>query len=333
MEKKKILLIKLGAIGDVVHSTIITSAIKNSHPDWEVHYLTSGTIAPILADVNHIDKVLAYKYDSIFEYFKLLRMIKNTHYDAIFCLTRTLKLFILSFFAYPKKIAIKKKSDKSWVEEYFQAAKSVFPDLELPSRLTLQNNKDEEASFVEKYLSKYRRPFIVINPGKRFNQLRQGRVWNIEKWDILIDDILKKYGGTVFVNGSKSERKYHMQLEKENVVVFSGQTKLKESCILLSQADIVISGDSGPIHIASAYNVKTLSLLGSTSPDKIKPYGENGYYIEPKSECKYCWKKKCKYVTKDDYAPCIESITTEDVMKKLELIRFGENKYGEVTLK
>ena len=81
----------------------------------------------------------------------------------------------------------------------------------------------------------------------------------------------------------------------------------------------IISGDSGPIHIASAYNIPTIQLLGSTSPDKIKPYGENGYFIEPKTECKYCWKKKCPHLKKGDlYAPCIESIQVEDILEKID---------------
>ena len=57
-QKKKILIIRLGAIGDVVHTTIIPSAIKQKHPDWEVHYLTQTEIAPLLDEHPYIDKVL-----------------------------------------------------------------------------------------------------------------------------------------------------------------------------------------------------------------------------------------------------------------------------------
>ena len=68
-----------------------------------------------------------------------------------------------------------------------------------------------------------------------------------------------------------------------------------------------------------AYNVKTISILGSTSPDKIKPYGENGYYVGPKTECKYCWKKKCNKLAKNNiYTPCIESIDVEDILVAID---------------
>ena len=83
--------------------------------------------------------------------------------------------------------------------------------------------------------------------------------------------------------------------------------------------DLMISGDTGPLHIATGHNVKTLAILGSTSPDKIKPYGENGYYIEPTIDCKYCWKKKCKLIKEGErYTPCTESISVEMVLNKIK---------------
>ena len=90
---------------------------------------------------------------------------------------------------------------------------------------------------------------------------------------------------------------------------------------MLSQADLMISGDTGPIHIASAFGVKTLALLGSTSPDKIKPYGENGFYISSKHNCKYCWKKKCPYLKENEtYTPCMEALSVEEVFTEVQKI-------------
>ena len=83
----------------------------------------------------------------------------------------------------------------------------------------------------------------------------------------------------------------------------------------------MISGDSGPLHVASAHNIKTLALLGSTSPDKIKPYGKNGYYISAKYKCLYCWNKKCKYLTVNRVqTPCMEALSVDEVFEKIKEI-------------
>ncbi len=314
------------AIGDVVQSSIIPQSIKAKHPEYEVHYLTNSLMASILQNCSYIDKVIVYNAKNLKELFKLCAELFKQRYDIVISLNYTLKNYILSFFSCAKKIIFRKYKGKLWVENYFYTAKSAVCDVQKQERLYLENNLEIESK-ISKELNKYKKPFIVINPGTSANQKREGRVWNIEKWKDLSNKLLKLYGGTIFVNGSNSEREYHLQLEKENVVILSGLYSLEESCAFLSFADLVISGDSGPLHIASAYNVKTLAILGSTSPDKIKPYGKNGYFVEPKTKCKYCWKKKCKLLKENEcYAPCIESISVDSVLEKIKEINTADSK-------
>ena len=100
MKQKKILLIKLGAIGDVVHTTIIPLAIKTKHPDWEIHYMTSPTIAPILRNIEYIDKVIEFQTDKTRRYKQLFETTKalfKERYNIIFCLAYTLRLYIMAF--------------------------------------------------------------------------------------------------------------------------------------------------------------------------------------------------------------------------------------------
>ncbi len=313
---KKVLIIKLGAIGDVVHSTVICSAIKSKHPDWEVHYLTQKAIAPIIRYNQNIDRVISFKvkHTKIRQMFSITKKLFKEHYDIIFCLSNSLKNYIPAYLSFPKKVVLRGYKGTSWVENYFYTAKSVIKDLELPDRLYL-NNDESRTERISKDFEKHPKPHIMINPGKIQNNPRQGRVWNIKKWQELSKSLIELYGGTIFVNGSSAEKSYHEQLESDNVIILSGKYNLADSCTAMSLMDIMISGDSGPAHIAAAYGVNTVAILGSTSPDKIKPFGKNGYIVEPKNDCRYCWQKKCKYATTPgEYPPCIESISTDDVL-------------------
>ncbi len=314
-DNKKISIIRFNAIGDVVLSTIIPFAIKLKYPNCQIHYLTSQGNVKMLKNCPYIDKVIGFKgniYETIKNQFK-------QKYDVIISLNYTLKCYALAFLSFPKKVVFKSFKGTSWVENYFYTAKKVYSDLKLPDRLFLMNRDEKIYHQISKQMNSYPKPHIIINPGKYFNQPRQGRVWNIQKWKDLSKRLLNTYGGTVFVNGSLDERDYHMSLIDKNIIICSGLFELEETCAFLSLADLVVSGDSGPLHIASAYNRKTLAILGSTSPNKIKPYGKNGYFIEPSAKCRYCWKKKCrqsKYSGK--YCPCIESISVDMVMEKIE---------------
>ena len=310
---KKILLIRLGAIGDVVMTTIIPQSIKAKHPECEIHYLTNKGLVKLLNNSPYIDKIIPYKGNIV----ETIKTIFKERYDDILLLNFAIRSYILGLLAFPKKIIFKSNKGTSWIENYFYTGRKVYNDIQLPKKLCLINKNKDCTERVLKKINKYPKPHIVINPGNLNCQIRQGRVWNIEKWKELSNKLLKLYGGTIFVTGSLKERDYHLYLEHENIVILSGLMKLEETCVVLSNADLVISGDSGPVHIASAYNKKTISILGSTSPDKIKPYGKNGYSIEPQTNCRYCWKKKCKFLNKNGYSPCIESVEPDFVLNKI----------------
>lgn len=314
-KNKKILIIRFNAIGDVVMTTIIPYSIKAKHKNCEIHYLTNKNNAMILKNIPSVDKIISFD-NNISETIKILFKEK---YDCIICLNFTLKSYIITFLSFPKNIIFKSFKGSSWVENYFNTAKKLYNDLILPNRLYMKNNAHECEKHILKKIEKYPKPHILFNPGKYKNQIREGRVWNIQKWEELSKKLLKQYGGTIFINGDSNEKDYHLNLSDKNIIVFSGEHTIEETCALISLCDLIISGDSGPVHIASAYNKKTIAILGSTSPDKIKPYGKNGYCIEPSNTCRYCWKKKCKFLkAKTGYAPCIESITPDMVMKKIE---------------
>lgn len=315
-KKKKILVIRLGAIGDVVHTTIIPKAIKQKHPDYEIHYLTQNEIAPILDNNPYIDKVIPMitkkKKDNKYLIELGMELFKE-RYDIVFCLTNALRNMLFAAMCLPKRIVLKHEGKGLWVENFFKTAKKAIKDIELPDSLTLGVN-EETGLKVESYLEKYKRPYTMIVPGGGTDSHRQGRVWNIKNWAELSDKILSEYGGTVFVCGDKYEKQFHQQLEKDNVVITSGMFNLGGSSALLSKADLVVSGDTGPLHIASAHGVNVLGLLGSTSPDKIKPYGKNGYFISSDYECKYCWEKKCRLLKNGaKYTPCMEGLTSDAV--------------------
>lgn len=318
---KKILVIRLGAIGDVVFTTIIPYAVKLMYPDCEIHYLVPNGIHKLLESNPSIDKVFTWersKRKSLKYLISVARQLRREKYDAIFNLNNTLRCFLLSAFAMQKKIISKQSTGGHWVDDAFFAAKKVFPKLEKPNRLFL-SVKPEAANKIKEDICNFPRPYIMIAPGGDTSKNRAGRSWNINSWKKLSQMIIKEYGGTVIVCGSDSEKELHSALEGNGIVVLSGKYDLAESSALLSMADLMISGDTGPLHIAAAHNVKTLALLGSTSPEKIRPYGENGHWISSDFECKYCWKKKCKYVQEGE-TPCMNSLKASNVMEKIKKI-------------
>lgn len=321
-ELRKILIIRLGAIGDVVHSTIMPQSIKEKHPDCEIHFLTADFIAPLIENDPNIAKVIPYDNKPKFKllyFIKLGLALKKEKYDCIISLTNSLKNIIISTLAKPKFKQKRIKAGIHSVDTYFNTAKFLFKDIEKPKNLNLFID-EEIKNDISKQVTKYPRPYTVISPGGDNDKERQGRIWKNDYWIEFGNKITDKYGGTVFVCGSKGEQEAHKQyIAINNSVLCSGKLSLSESVALFSLADVFISGDSGPLHMASALGIKTIAIMGSTSPESCSPFGENGVYIEPTTECKYCGQKKCDKITDEEiYTPCTSSITPDMVLNLIE---------------
>ena len=199
-------------------------------------------------------------------------------------------------------------------------AKNVIKEIELPERLYLNSDITGFDQY-EEIIKDCPRPHFIISPGGANDKNRQGRIWNIQKWKSLCEKLYQEYKGTIFVCGSSDEIEKHYCLETECVKILTGKLNTKEMSQFISKSDMFISGDTGPLHVASAHNIKTLALLGSTSPDKIKPYGPNGHYISAKYDCLYCWQKKCRYKEENkDYTPCMEALSEQEVFEKIRQI-------------
>ena len=95
---------------------------------------------------------------------------------------------------------------------------------------------------------------------------------------------------------------------------------LDENSALIKNSDILISGDSGPLHIASALGVKALGLFGSMPIERTGPCGENCSVVVSPMECAPCNHIKCKYLkgTGELYSPCMKMIEVENIMVEVD---------------
>lgn len=318
---KKILVTRFGAIGDVVHTTIVHQSIKAKYPDCEIHFLTYNFIAPLLENDPNVAKVYSFdisKKDDALYLFKLGLALRKEKFDIIIALQNSVRNRLLNIIANPKKIVYRNKHRVHAVDAFLNSAKEIFDDLEKPKdlKLFLSNSTIE---YVEEKIKNYPRPFIVINPGGENDALREGRIWSLENWADLSNKLIEKHGGTIFIVGSKGEKEYHKELLKiPSSVLFSGELALNESAALFSKADLFISGDSGPLHMASALDIKTLALMGSTESVACGPYGSKGYAINSLFNCPTRCDKTCLQLEESPYKPCIQSITPEIVFDFIE---------------
>ncbi len=320
---KKILIIRIGAIGDVVHTTALYRAIKKNCPDIKIDYLTSELIKPLIINDPDLENIFTVnpKFKMFSPYTKeLANKLKKENYDLVINLQPSLKIRYLIFLAGIKKQSVYKKSFKVHaVKNFWQTGLKYFPNLDEEQELKLFL-RDEAKNFAKEKVKDYKRPIIVINAGGIMSK-RQGRTYPVEKWLDLGNKLQQKYSGTIILNGAKEDKDILSMLETiPNCINLIGELSLENSCAVISQADLMISGDSGPLHIATALNVKSVGLFGSMPSNRTGCYS-SGINIVSKKECVPCNKRKCKFLKKSKkvYAPCMEEIETDYILSKIEL--------------
>lgn len=320
----KILIIRAGAIGDVVHTTNLFRSIKKAYPDTIIHYLTSELIKPLLIEDLDIEKV--YTIDPKFKLFsnytiELSKTLKSENYDIVLNLQPSFKIKSLIFLAGIKKQFVYKKSFKMHaVTNFWNTGKKAFPEIKEPDELKLYlphsaiNNAKER-------LKDFKRPLIIINAGGVLSK-RQGRTYPIEKWVELGNKIQNKYNGTVILNGAKEDKDILAPLNLiNNSINYIGELSLVDSCAVIGEADLMISGDSGPLHIATALGVKSIGLYGSMPMERTGCYC-SGINIVSKKECVPCNRRKCKFLKKSKklYAPCMEEISPDEILNSAGIL-------------
>lgn len=320
IHEEKILIIRLGAIGDVVHTTNLLHSIKKAYPDVEIHYLTSELIKPLISNDSAISKI--YTVNDSFKMFsgftkKLAKELKAENFDFVINLQPSLKVKYLLFLAKIKECVNYRKSFKMHaVKNFWSTGLKVFPGIKEEKELRLYLPNDE-ISYAKEIVQNFRRPIFVINAGGILSK-RQGRAYPVDKWIEVGNQLQERYNGTVILNGASEDRELLSELNKiKNSYNFIGKLSLVRSCAVISQADLMLSGDSGPLHIATALGVNSIGLFGSMPVSRTGCYSCGVNIASPKA-CVPCNRRKCKYLKGTDklYAPCMEEISPDEVVAK-----------------
>ncbi|MDD3013685.1 MAG: glycosyltransferase family 9 protein [Candidatus Gastranaerophilales bacterium] len=317
---KKILIFRLGAIGDVVHTTALVRSLKTFNPEISIHYLTTKTPSLLLENDHDIDKIWIAECKSYKYIYKFSKKLKEEKFDLCINLQpSTVRNKIFSFLIGAKKtLNYKKDFNFHAVENFWLTAKPLFKDLTLPENLEL---------FVPEILKE---TFIGISEGKKligFNMgvssTRQGRRWPLNYWRELAKALIDKYNCNIVLTGSANDADFSEKIldVSSNIKSYCGKLNIVENAALLSVCDVVVSGDTGPLHIASATGVHVIGLYGAAPISRTGPYGIHAVTLCSDRNCVPCNRRKCKYAKKGDlYSLCMEDLTPDKVFDQVKKI-------------
>lgn len=338
-----ILIIKLSAIGDVVHSLPLLEVLKDRFPLSKIDWVVEEDASGIIEDHPDIDQLIIFprknwikrfikkgEYRSVGkEVVNFLKELKKKKYDIIVDLQGLFKSGILTFIARGRrKIALNGGREASSIfvnervaipdpnihalERYLYIARYLgVTELDWNGQIPIHNTDKRYVNHLLKKIGNGR-TLIAVNPMAKW----ETKLWGLDRFACLADRIKEELNAVVIFTGSESDTKpIKTILSRMNTSALNlaGKTTLKELAYLYQKCAIVISTDTGPMHIAAAMTSPVvIALFGPTSPFKTGPYGAKHRVIRTGLECSPCFKKKC-----DDMS-CMKKIAVEMVFEAVK---------------
>lgn len=307
----KIAILRFGAIGDVVHSTGLVRSIKEQNPDADIHYITFALPAPLIQNDPDIKKVWVLEGKKYSYLFKVAKEMRNEKFDLFINLQPSIRTKVFALLSGAKRVVTYKKSFKYHaVENFWRTVLPVLPDLKLGKNLQLHIPQHVIDKMKAEIPSEMR--FVCLNPGA--SNTREGRKWPVEYWQELISLINNNTDWEIILTGSKNETELcDLVSEKaKNKFSFCGKLSIEETAALMSLCDVVVSPDTGPLHIATAVNTVAIGLYGAAPVSRTGPFGHGHIAVNSERKCVPCNRRKCKFKHKDClYTPCLEDISPE----------------------
>jgi len=317
-EIKKILILRFGALGDVVHTSCLFHSLKRQHPDLSVHYLTFKEPSLLIENDKSLERIWVADNKSYKCLNSLAKALRKEKFDLFMNLQPSIRTKIFSLMLSPKKVLTYKKDfSLHATENFWRTAKPLFKEMGFEKELKVylpEKSLKKAVSLLP--ANKKQVAFITeVSP------TREGRLWPAEYWKDLAKNLISKYNCEILLTGTEKNipRANEITAVSAGIKSFCGKLNIQESAALLARCSLVISGDTGPLHIASGLGVPVIGLYGAMPVSRTGPLGCGCYTLVSERKCVPCNKRKCKYLKKNElFTPCMSDIKSDYVFKLIE---------------
>ena len=308
---KKIAVITLSNIGDIIVSFLVLDILREKFPNAPLSVVVWPKGESILRGNPEIEEVFVFdKNQPLVKTIVFVNRLRGHHFDLAVDLRNTAIPFLIGA-RYAAPPFLRNDPAIHMKARHLNRLRSVvdFEDREYP-KVALHVSEPDKKYVNE--LIRVRvgsgRKFVIICPSAADHRKR----YSEEGFAELADRLAKSYGVAAVFLGDKGEGSEVagriIAKMKQPAVDLSGQTNLKQLSELLRRSSLAIVNDSGPMHIASYLDVPVMTLFGPTDPVVSAPWGKTGYFIKKDGQC-----QACESGREDLEHHCMKSITSDEI--------------------
>ena len=325
----KVLILKPSSLGDIIHAIPVLRLIKIQRPDWEVHWWIAKHFAPVLemdsdiSALHYFDRQAWGSFRGIRLSLNRIRRMQRERFDVVIDLQGLARSALHGWAlqgGYMLGLDQKREGASLFYDEAIERpnqkthavdwCRSMLPKLGLQSEGSFEWLP--ERTWISKKLSE-----MGFDPGRRWIALCPGARWRSKQWSLeSFTTLVNKFNSKNIrfaVIGGMEDRVMGKHLgELDRVIDLTGRTTLCEMVEWLRVCSVVVTNDTGPMHVAAALNTPVVALFGPTDPRLTGPYGVKAKIFHHRElPCVPCFRRSC---THSHDRECLMSITPDEVV-------------------
>ncbi|MFA5085561.1 MAG: lipopolysaccharide heptosyltransferase II [Candidatus Omnitrophota bacterium] len=338
---KRIIIVRMDRIGDVVLSGPAIKAVRDAYPDSRIAVLVRPYAREAVDGNPYIDEVITYdkrgKEKGLFGKIRFISNLRHKRFDLAVILHPNNSSHIVAYLAgIPKRLGYDKKlgvllTKKIPHTKQYGLKHEIDYNIDLlryigikgsDKSLHLPVNKASEERinnlFNKNGISR-KETVITIHPAASCRSKR----WSTERFAKISDILAEKYGARIVIisgpGGDKTVGDNVAKLMKSAALNLSGKTSVSDIASILRRSKLLISNDSGPVHISCAVGTPVISIFGrkdrGLSPERWGPVGKKDIVLHKDAGCVICLAHNCKLGFK-----CLDMISVEEVISSADQI-------------
>jgi len=317
----KILVIKLGALGDVINTLPAVINIKHFF-NAEIDWLVAPLSYPLIFRHPAVDNAIVFDKNNPGQNLpSIIQKLRKQEYSLILDFQRILKSAFFSFAAkgnrrigfdrsrckefswlLPAERIPAKKKKTHMLLQYMEFAAHVKAPTR-PVRWDIPRNNENRYKLPRKY--------AVLNIGAT----KEANRWKPEYFAEVADGIHRELGLESVITGGKEDTENADTIcgkSNTNILNLAGKTSISELVETVAESSCIVSADTGPMHLAVALGIKPVALFGPSDPERTGPF--RGEVIHKPWVCPPCNRKSCPNPV------CMDAIKPADVMERIKRI-------------
>jgi heptosyltransferase-2 len=322
-------------IGDAVMTMPALRALKISNPDARISLLVKPWVSPLFEKDPNVDEIILYsdEYRGVTGRLKLAARLREYSFCSAILFQNAIDAAIIAFLSgIPERIGYRRDARALLLTRavpFDRHARNIHHTdyyLNLLSQAGFKVEKSlpwiylslDERLRARETLGALRRPIVGLNPGAVYGSSKR---WHPERFAEVAQRVIDEFDGSVVIFGGPADAGIAEKIggrigprASSRVLAMAGRTSLRELAALISECDVFVTNDSGPMHIGYAVGTPLVAVFGSTSSQLTGPVGGGNIVIRKDLDCAPCFERECK---KGDLK-CMDLVSSREVFEAVK---------------